>query len=187
MENIYYYQQVLLKCLRIIDLEKKGVLFNIDFKKPYDYVDWIFWIAPWTRRNFGPKWRIWMWRNVSYSFLINGRRKDTMVVLRGLRHRSVNIHFDLLGLSNILSPRVKDSVKWYIIKFVFTYQLKFLGLLRFLIGLQFQRYFVIFLLTWFCTVRVPSCRGSPPFWTPVYSFMLFSVEVVVSTKIRKKT
>lgn len=70
-----------MKRLKIIELEKKGVVFKSDFEKAYDHVDWNILDKELAKAGFGYRWR-WMWgclRNMSFSFLINGCLRGKVV------------------------------------------------------------------------------------------------------------
>ena len=68
--------------------EKAGLVFKIDFKKTYDYVERSFLDYTMEKKGFGHSWRKWIRGclfSVSVSIFINGRPRGKFKGSRGLR------------------------------------------------------------------------------------------------------
>ena len=91
-------------------------MLKLDFEKAFDHVDsefWDFLDRVMMKKDFGNKWRMWMWgcvRNV-YYILISGVPKGAIQASRGLRHGDLVSVFVLTGCgSRLISKGVDGNI-----------------------------------------------------------------------------
>ena len=61
---------------------RKGFLLKLDLEKAYDKVDWSFLDMAMKLKDFGKRWRRWIWGCLStanFSIIVNGRPRGKIL------------------------------------------------------------------------------------------------------------
>ena len=93
-------------------LGEEGVVFKIDFKQAYDYVDWDFLDHVFEKKGFSPRWKTWMkgcLSLVSFAVLVNENAKGWVKTSRGLRQEDPPSTFPFATVAGVLSKMMSRA------------------------------------------------------------------------------
>ena len=96
-----------------------GVVFKIDFKKAYDFVEWGFLDFVLERKGFGSLWRKWITgclSTASFSIFINGRPRGKFRGSRGLRQGDPLSHFLFTLVADALGRLIDKATQCRVIR-----------------------------------------------------------------------
>jgi len=92
--------------------KKSGVLFNVDFEKAYDSVDWKFLYYMMGRLGFNERWIKWIracLESATLSILVNGSPTDEFKPKRGLRQGDPLTPFLFLIVAEGMTGLVREA------------------------------------------------------------------------------